>query len=380
MRILFTCTDAELGGAERFLATLGAARSPEDTVALVVLMAPGAMSDQFEAAFDEVTYLGYSESSRNLFGMVRALGRAVQAFKPDVISSHLFHADLVTALLNTRVPKTTTVHTQGFGPADHPLTKLIARAIGLLSFRFGAVIPASPSPEMATFVAQLRMRNVVAPIANGAAVPDVSPHSVSATSFLSLARNHPVKGHRELFAAFARFAAGTGSGSGGEPHTSPANEWTLDAYGTNVTADDPAMQLAITEAGATELLEAGRITLHGPTTTPEEALATAGALVISSTYGEAFPIIGAEAAGAGLPVITTDVGSCSEFVDNDALLVAPGDVGALAQAMRVFSELPEHERQRLSSAARERAKREYSPSAVYANYRAVFSRLTQGKA
>ena len=358
MRILYVCTDADIGGAERFLATLGAHRSAEDTVGLVILMRPGTLSERLDSSFDEVTYLGFPASSRNLPAMVRALERAILEFGPDVVSSHLFHADLVTALARTSVPKTSTVHTQAFGPADHPLTKLIARAVGAMSRRFAAVIPASDSPAMGEFLARLNMKNVVTPILNGADVPEEPQFDPGSRRFTSIARNHPVKGHAVLFDAFARIA-------------DEFPEWSLRAVGPGVVADDPAMRAVLAEHEL--LVRDGRIELAGPTSQPEWALAQSSALVISSIYGEAFPIVGAEAAGLGIPVITTDVGNCSEFADDDRFVVAPGDAAALAAAMRTYASLSNDERSSLSELARLRAEQRYSPAGVAAAYRGVFA-------
>lgn len=362
MRILVVCSDADIGGAERFLASLASARREEDRIALVVLMRPGSLSSRLEAAFDEVTYLGFPPTSRNLPGMVRALGRAVRAFDPHVVSSHLFHADLVTALARIAPPRTTTVHTQRLGPEDHPLTRLIARAVGLLSFRFAAVVPASGSAQMAAFVRSLRMRNVVDAIPNAADVPARPLFEPASRSFLSLARNHPVKGHLRLFQAFASIA-------------DRIPDWNLVAHGPGVDQDDPAMAAALATAGATHLVESGRIRLAGATDHPEEALAASSALVISSVYGEAFPIVGVEAAGLGVPVITTDLGSCAEFADDRRFLVPPDDAPALALALQEYADAGDAERLRLSVLARARAEAEYDPATAYERYRALFDAL-----
>lgn len=361
MRILVACTDADIGGAERFLASLAEARRPDDVIALAVLMQPGSLSEQLERAFDEVHYLGFDASSRNIIGMVRAFERVARTFAPDVVSSHLFHADIVVALARLKAPKTTTMHTQSLGPEDHPLTRIIARAVGALSFRFDAVIPASASDQMASFIASLRMRNVVPAIPNGAKVPERPAFDPTSRQFLSLARNHPVKGHNQLFEAFAKIA-------------DAAPEWSLVAYGPDVTPEHEAMRAALTAARAERLVDAGRISLLGATANPELALADSSALVISSVYGEAFPIVGAEAAGLGIPVITTDLGSCAEFVDDQQFLVPPGDSDALASAMLAYAERSDSERIALSATARTRAEEHYHPQVAYERYRAVFER------
>nr|WP_255499713.1 MULTISPECIES: glycosyltransferase [unclassified Leucobacter] len=208
------------------------------------------------------------------------------------------------------------------------------------------------------------MRNVVSPIPNAATVPEHPAFRQSSRTFLSLARNHPVKGHRQLFEAFSLVATG-------------APDWNLVAYGTNVTMDDEAMRRAITEAGAEELTSQGRIRLLGATDHPEEALAAASALVISSVYGEAFPIVGAEAAGLGIPVISTDLGSCQEFVDDPQFLVRPGDASALAAALRSYISLDDDTRAELSQAARSRAEQEYHPRTAYERYRSLFAQLIE---
>lgn len=367
MRVLVVCSDADIGGAERFLATLAGARRDEDKIALVVLMSAGTLSSQLEATFDEVTYLGFAPSSRNLPGMIRALEQSVMAFQPDVVSSHLFHADLVTALARIRVPRTSTVHTQRLSSNDHPLTRIIAKAVGLLSYRFAAVIPASASAQMAGFLSSLHMRNVVAAIPNAGDVPATPRFNRTARTFLSLARNHPVKGHLRLFQAFTEVA-------------DELPEWVLVAHGPGVTEDDPAMAQAVNEAGAIHLLESGRLKLAGPTDRPERALARASALVISSIYGEAFPIVGVEAAGLGIPVITTNLGSCYEFADDPRFLVPPDDAQALAQAMRTYATVEDAERARLSTLARNRAETDYDPKIAYERYRTLFTSLLEAKA
>ena len=362
MRILYVCTDADIGGAERLLALLGRHGDPRDRARLVVLMGRGSLSDELDAAFGEVVYLDTPPSSRDLVGMVRALTAEIRAFDPDVVSSHLFHADLVTALARTSAPRTTTVHTHGFGPADHPLTKLIARAVGLLSRRFAAVIPSSDSPEMARFIRALRMRNVREPILNGAELPERPAFDPAARTFLSIARNHPVKGHDVLFGAFADIA-------------DEIPEWRLRAYGPGVEPGDPRLARVLEEAGASGLAAAGRIALEGPTASPERALAAGAALVISSRYGETSPLVGAEAAGSGVPVITSDIGNCRQFVDDPRFAVPAGDRAALARAMLEYARLTDAERAGLSAAARRRAEERYSPARVAAAYREVFAAL-----
>lgn len=359
MRVLFVCSDADVGGAERLLATLARSWSEEDELGLVVLMSRGTLSDDLEAAFSRVTYLDFPPSSRNLPAMVRALEHAITDFAPDVISSHLFHADFVTALARTRVPRVSTMHTHGFGSGDHWLTKVIARAVGALSFRFTAVVPTSDSPAMTTFLRRLRMKHVVTPILNGTMIPTTPSFSTSSRTFVSIARNHPVKGHATLLKAYAAAAP-----------TMPG--WLLRVVGAELTIDDPRVQGMIEELDLQPLLDSGALSFDGPTSNPENVLAQSAALVISSLYGETFPLVGLEAAGHGVPVITTDVGNCSHFVDDRRFLVAPGDPDSMRNALSTYAALSDDARAQLSQQARARALRDYDAHAVAERYRTLF--------
>ncbi|MDO5496002.1 MAG: glycosyltransferase [bacterium] len=354
-------TDALVGGAERLVAAIGRNWPPGAERVLVVILGRGSLSDRLEASFDRVHYLDVSPSSRNIPGMVRKLERVIRAEKPDVITSHMFHADLITALARTRVPRVTTLHTHGFGPGDHPLTKLIARAVGLLSFRFAAVIPTSDSPAMAKFARRYRYRNVVEPILNGAEIPPAPSFSAASRVFCSIGRNHPVKGHAVLFAAFARIA-------------DRYPEWVLRAVGPGVSAEE----MEVGDARALELVGEGRITLEGPTDHPERVLADSAALVISSLYGETLPLVGTEAAAEGIPVITTRVGSTPEFADDPRFVVEPGSVDALAEALALYCSLTDAERSHLSSLARTRAEERYSPAVIAQKYHDLFASLVGG--
>jgi glycosyltransferase involved in cell wall biosynthesis len=80
----------------------------------------------------------------------------------------------------------------------------------------------------------------------------------------------------------------------------------------------------------------GRVTFTGwlDRSDTTHLLAQAGALVLPA-YHEALPLVLAEAASLGVPIITTPVGAIGEVFrhDENALLVAPGDRVALAHAM-----------------------------------------------
>jgi glycosyltransferase involved in cell wall biosynthesis len=71
---------------------------------------------------------------------------------------------------------------------------------------------------------------------------------------------------------------------------------------------------------------------------------------------EQFGRVAAEAMASGVPVVASRSGSLPEVVGNAGILVAPGDVAQLADALRRLADDP-GERRRLGREARERAQR-----------------------
>ncbi len=105
-------------------------------------------------------------------------------------------------------------------------------------------------------------------------------------------------------------------------------------------------------------------------------LANASVVCLPSRYGEGVPKILLEAAASGRPVVTTDWPGCRDAVHHGetGLLVAPGDVGALADAMRTLLVDPEL-RRRYGAAARQLAEREFDVRRVVAQTIDCYRRL-----
>jgi len=102
---------------------------------------------------------------------------------------------------------------------------------------------------------------------------------------------------------------------------------------------------------------------------------SAHALTLPS-HSEGVPLVLLEAMSFGLPVIATPVGGIPDFVRNgeDGLLVPPGDVAALGDAIRALagdSDL----RVRLGESARRRVAREAGSETIVRRWREVYERL-----
>lgn len=109
------------------------------------------------------------------------------------------------------------------------------------------------------------------------------------------------------------------------------------------------------EALRAGLAAADEIVLAGYRGDVPELLALADFAVVPSEWQEAFGLTVAEPMARGKPVIGTRVGGIPELIDDGVtgLLVPPGDVAALADAIRALLEAPERVAQ-MGAAARRR--------------------------
>jgi glycosyltransferase involved in cell wall biosynthesis len=102
--------------------------------------------------------------------------------------------------------------------------------------------------------------------------------------------------------------------------------------------------------------------------------------ILSSSYGEAWPLSVGEAMAMGCPVIATDVGDTGAILQGTGSLVPPRSPEALAAAiLEVLNASPENLAPRLA-AARERIEAEYSSAAMLDKYEALYEEMLQSRA
>ena len=100
---------------------------------------------------------------------------------------------------------------------------------------------------------------------------------------------------------------------------------------------------------------------------------SARAVVIPSLCYEMFPVVAAEAFGAGVPVVASAHGGLTSIVDEgrSGRLFTPGDAAALARTLDELHAAP-LEAARMGAAARQTYEAQYSPSANYRQLSAIY--------
>lgn len=104
-------------------------------------------------------------------------------------------------------------------------------------------------------------------------------------------------------------------------------------------------------------------------------LASADAFLLSS-ISEGIPLTLIEAMGAGVPIVSTDVGGISEVIEHGSsgLLAAAGDDAALAAHLNLLWQNPEQQR-RLTEQGSQRASERFSLDRMHAQYVDVYEQL-----
>lgn len=217
-----------------------------------------------------------------------------------------------------------------------PATALALRDYGVDASRLTVVLPGTEAGQGAATAAPLA-------VAPSAATPSAATPSAAPVRLLCVASVTPRKGQRELVEALAACRA-----------QAPELAWRLVCIGG---LDRDAAYADQVRRRVRELGLAAQVDLAGEhdENAVDRAYEAADAFVLAS-YHEGYGMVLAEAIAHGLPVVSTTAGAIPQTVPAAAaLLVAPGDTAALAEALLRIIGQPEL-RRRMAAAARDAAK------------------------
>lgn len=370
-RVVYLDHTAVLSGGEIALARLVPAL---DVDAHAILAQDGPLAERLRAAGVTVEVLPLAEGARGLPrgsvgigalpGLVHSLAysirlaRRLRALRPDVVHTNSLKSALyggVAARL-ARVPCVWQIHDRI--AADY-LPAAAVRLVRIAARVLPRAVIANSHATLAT-LPPLRRAVVIPP-----PVPAASSRKAERPPGLRVGivgRIAPWKGQHVFLAAFARaFPNGDAQGVVVGAPMFGARE---DAY-----ADELRTQ-------ATSLGLGDRVTFTGFRSDIEAELARLDVLVHASVVPEPFGQVVVEGMAAGVAVIASDAGGPAEIIERErsGLLVPPGDVAALADALQRLAG-DSTLRARLAAAGLERA-RAYEPAAVAAQVLAVYRSVT----
>lgn len=374
MRVLHVITALEVGGAQRMLLKLVAARATAAHEHHVVAMLPaGPLARALRDAGAQVHELDFLGGLPVLQGSM-ALARIARACAPDLVQGWLYHgnlgASLARASLRRRVPlvwgiRQSLASLQG----ENAFAK-----VGIALNRMGSRRPERVLYNSRTSLDQHRafgfdMRHAQY-IPNGfetrAFAPDADARSRwrgewragdETVVFGMVARYHPAKDHAGFIEAARRVHAAR-----------PGSRFVL--AGPGVDAPNSALMQAVRDTGLPE-----HVVLLGERRDVASILAGLDVYVSSSAAIEAFSNSVGEAMSCALPCVVTDVGDSPLVVGDAGRVVPPRDPAALADAMIGMIDLGPEGRARWGAQARGRVVAEYDIEAVAQRYADLYADL-----
>jgi glycosyltransferase involved in cell wall biosynthesis len=301
--------------------------------------------------------------------MYPRLRKVFNGFSPDVLHTHLHvvQYSFPAAIVSRKPPaQLHTMHQVAWKEAEG-----VRRSIQRIAFHHG-VLPVVIAREVdASFERTYQMKSG-ALIPNGIPVDHYSKPEIDRDGwraregfsntdliFASVAWLRPQKNHGGLLRAFAAGPA-------------KSSEARL------VLAGDGPLRPML-EAQAVELGIFDRVHFLGPRRDIPSLLNACDAFVLASAW-EGHPLSVMEAMAAGKPVVATAVGGVPELVQTGVhgILVEPNDVPGLAEVMLYLTSQPEI-RNRMSQAARDRARREFDVSVMVKAYEKLYEHLVESK-
>jgi glycosyltransferase involved in cell wall biosynthesis len=370
LTVLHLITGLETGGAEGMLARLATGSDRARFRHIVVSMTvPGAIGQSIAEAGIALRSLGIRRNVPDPVGLLR-LRRVLREFRPDLLQTWLYHADLLglaawrlgwAPRLVWNVRSTETI-------GSAVVRRLLARWSALPD----AVIVNSLVGRRFHEAIGYRPRRWVH-IPNGfdttALKPDAEAGksqraalSIAEGAFVIMlpARYHPMKDHATFVAAAALFA-------GMRP------EARFVMVGSGAERGNGILANIIAAYGIGD-----RVSLLGERRDLAAIYSAADVVTLSSAFGEGFPNVLAEAMCCGVPCVATDIGDSAEIVGEIGAIVPPRDPGALTAAWETLAALSPEERRKLGATARARVVERYDLAAIIARYEAVYEEIARG--
>jgi glycosyltransferase involved in cell wall biosynthesis len=344
VRVLYLSTSMGMGGADKLLLTAAQEMRARGHEVLIASLTPlGPMGLEARSMGIPTESLEMRRGFPDPRGLVRVV-HLTRSWRPDVVHSHMIHANLMARALRLLVPLPaliSTIHNIYEGGlawmAAYRLTNRLVDQMTIVSqaaadrFVTESIIP----------------KELLRVLPNGL---DITPfQNVPAGARESLRRSMGLDGE------FAWLAVGRFEVAKDYPNM-------LRAFAKVRQLDDRAVLLLVGQGslqGEAESLSrdlglASTVRFLGVRNDVPELMSAADGYVLSSAW-EGMPIVLLEAAAAGLPIVATVAGGNHEVVSDElsGFLVPPRDSDELSRAMLRLMGLPEAQRRGMGERGRE---------------------------
>jgi glycosyltransferase involved in cell wall biosynthesis len=363
VRVLFLSTSMGMGGADQQL--LCAARelhSRGHEVFIVSLTPLGPMGLEARGFGIPTVSLEMPRGIPDPRGLAR-LVRIVREWRPDVVHSHMVHANLMARALRVLAPVPVLVSTIHSIYEGGPLMMAAYRLTNGLVDQMTIISEAAADRFVKDRIVP---RDLLRVVANGV--------DVDAFQTVAPGARESVRASLGLQREFVWLAVGR--------FETPKDYPTMLRGFARVREQEPGTVLLLvgrgslqgeTEAVVRSLGLDDSVRFLGVRRDVPELMSAADGYVMSSAW-EGMPMVLLEAAAAGLPIVSTAVGGSREVVqaEESGFLVPPGDPDALGLAMVRLIGVPEAQRHVMGERGRERVRTRYGLTQVAERWEAIY--------
>lgn len=359
MKILFLITGLGMGGAEKVVTSLADALVAKGHEVCIAYMTGAAVVLPASASI-RIISLGMA-SKLDAAGAFLKLRRLIRDFRPDVVHSHMFHANILARLGKLVAPVRrliSTAHSSNEGGALRMLVYRLTDSLADLSTNV------SDEAVEAFIKAKAVRRGRMIVVHNGIAIHSFEFNSSARARMrqallvgdrcqliLAVGRLHDAKDYPNLFQALALL---------------PVSDFN---YQLIIAGDGPLMEHL--RALVAQLGIAERVRFLGVRNDVADLMSAADIFVLSSAW-EGFPIVVMEAMANERVLVATDCGGIREAIGDAGYLVKPKDSKALAHALQTALKLSAVEGAALGRAARQRVVELYALDAVVVKWLQIY--------
>jgi glycosyltransferase involved in cell wall biosynthesis len=375
MRIIYVLTSLGVGGAERqalAVADRMALRGHE--VALVVLSPR--LADEWLTTLPTV-HLNMSKTPASVLAGLMQARRFLRDFRPDLLHSHSFHANIVARFLKLLAPYTQVVSTVHNVYEGGRLRMLAYRLTDGLARHTTAVSQAA-ADRFIRLKAVPRKKCFVLP--NGIDLNEFTPSSERRTntrtemaagdsfSWLAAGRLVPAKDFPNLLLAFKQVRAAYPD----------AQLWIAGAPAEGMLKKTVNGRSGFVSGFVVDRDSMENVRLLGLRRDMPALFDAADAFVLSSAW-EGMPLTVGEAMAMEKPVVATDAGGARELIGDAGIIVPLKNADALANAMLSLMQKPAEVRQALGQAARSRISSQFNIETRADKWEALYQAIVEAQ-
>ncbi len=366
-KIMFLTTGLTFGGAENLLYQVaGRLKNNDWDVSMVSMTLPEAFEEELFRAGIPLELLGMKKGVPDPRAIMR-LAKIVRRRQPDILHSHMVHANLLARVARTlcRVPVLiTTAHNITEGARWREIGYRLTDCFTDLTTQVSQA-----GVERYIAIKAARQDKIIC-VPNGVDVGRFRPDREAGMA---------VRAQLGLGEDFVWLAVGRLKEAKDYPNMLRALTVALKEF--------PEMKVLIAGQGplqedierlAHELGIAEKVRLLGIRQDMPELMNAADGYLMSSAW-EGMPNVLLEASASGLPVVATDVGGNREIIGSGGLLVRAGDSAALAKAMLKLVRMPAAERVEMGEAGRAFIVQNYSLEKIVATWEKLYVEMLAKK-